>query len=75
MIILTFLCSTELDFVSGVSDVELTDTEYGKPSASAVTHLSVAEQNYGKKLSPVAEETGSTPSGEQSYYRYSNDVS
>lgn len=56
-----FFGSTELDFVSGVSDVELTDSEFGKPSSSTI-HLSVAE-NHGKKLSPVAEETSGTPSG------------
>lgn len=66
------LCSssTELDFVSGVSDVELTDSEFGKPSASAI-HLNVAQQHHGKKLSPVVEETSGTPSGQWLFRIYS----
>jgi len=57
-----FSTEAELDFVSGVSEAELTDTEIFKPAAAA-NLLAVENVGHGANvLSPVTEER-STPSG------------
>lgn len=69
--ILLFSTEAELDFVSGISEAELTDSEIFKPSLAHAHsgHLDVDSKGLGASmLSPVAEESSNT-SGKRSSER------